>query len=582
MEEQTMIKNLNPRRRICAGFSTLLMFAAYFQAMPIQLAAQSLITRLATIRTSNVKASFRYTPSFPSEGQVVQFADISTGTPTSWQWDFGDGATSTAQNPSHAYLKAGFKKITLIASNSTSSKKTTRTMTVMPAPETASFVYSPTSPVAGQDVQFADTTSGNPTSWQWNFGDGATSTAKNPRHAFAAPAAYLVTLIASNDLSSKKSTETISVASVSSLVASFAYSPTSPAIGQAMQFTDTSTGSPTSWQWNFGDGTMSSAQNPSHTYTTAGSKTVTLTATNSSGSNTATRTVTVSASLAASFSYSPASPAAGQAVQFTDASTGTPTSWQWNFGDGTTSTAQNPSHAFATAGSKTVTLTVTNSSGSNTATRTVPVVAALTAAFSYSPTSPTAGQAVQFTDTSIGTPTLWQWNFGDGATSSAQNPRHVFAAAGSFNVALTIMNASGQDNIDQIISVAAAGTLTASFTYSPASPVIGQAVQFTDTSTGSPSAWQWDFGDGTTATAQNPSHTFATAGSYVVTLIVSNNYGSNTTSQIITVEEEISTSLDIAQIQRDIDAAPDGAVISIPEGTVSGGTAIIINKGITI
>ena len=80
------------------------------------------------------------------------------------------------------------------------------------------------------------------------------------------------------------------------LMAAFTYSPASPSTGQAVQFTDASTGSPTSWNWAFGDGSTSTAQNPSHTYTTAGSQTVTLTATNSSGSTSVNKAITVSES----------------------------------------------------------------------------------------------------------------------------------------------------------------------------------------------------------------------------------------------------------------------------------------------
>jgi PKD repeat protein len=161
----------------------------------------------------------------------------------------------------------------------------------------------------------------------------------------------------------------------STLRASFTCSPVVLNIGQAAQFTDTSTGSPTSWEWNFGDGGTSTAQNPNHSYTTAGYKTVTLTVRNSSGSNNASRILTVVTGLTASFAFSPALPAPGRAVAFTDTSTGSPTSWQWNFGDGGTSTAQNPSHTYAATGSYSVTLIAGNASGSDTTSRTIAVTA---------------------------------------------------------------------------------------------------------------------------------------------------------------------------------------------------------------
>ena len=158
-------------------------------------------------------------------------------------------------------------------------------------------------------------------------------------------------------------------------VASFTGTPTSGTAPLTVNFTDASTGSPTSWSWTFGDGGTSTAQNPSRTYTAAGTYTVALTVANAAGNNTLTRTgyITVTAAGSApvaSFTGTPTTGTAPLAVTFTDASTGSPTSWSWTFGDGGTSTAQNPSHTYAAAGTYTVALTATNAFGNNTMTRT--------------------------------------------------------------------------------------------------------------------------------------------------------------------------------------------------------------------
>jgi PKD repeat protein len=425
--------------------------------------SDSLLSSLASKTSNNLKVSFTYSPRYPVEGQAVQFSDGSTGNAISWQWDFGDGTTSTARNPIHVFTTSGFKRITLAIANGASSKRATRTLTVMPSAAPATFVFSPTTPGPGQTVQFADTTSGSPTSWRWDFGDGATSNAKNPSHVFARTGSYIVALTASNTSSLKQGSQTLSVTSISVLTSAFTFAPASPAVGQAVQFTDTSAGSPTAWSWSFGDGSTSTAQNPGHTYTSAGTKTVSLTVTSSSGSNTTTRAVTVAAALSASFTFAPASPAAGQAVQFTDKSLGTPTLWQWNFNDGTTSSVQNPSHSFTSAGSYSVSLTVMNASGQNSVSQIITVVpaASLAASFTFSPASPVVGQAVQFTDASTGTPTSWQWNFGDGTTSAAKNPSHVFATQGSYSTALIVSNGSSSSSTNNIVSVGYADVITA-------------------------------------------------------------------------------------------------------------------------
>ena len=161
-----------------------------------QARSNSLISSIAEKRANGLKVSFTYSPKYPLAGQPVQFADASTGTPGSWQWDFGDGSGSTERNPVHVYSVAGFRKITLIAADSRTSKKSTKTLTVMPASLQATFVFSPTTPGPGQTVQFTDTTAGDPTSWHWEFGDGTTSTAKDPSHAFIKAGAYTVSLTA--------------------------------------------------------------------------------------------------------------------------------------------------------------------------------------------------------------------------------------------------------------------------------------------------------------------------------------------------------------------------------------------------
>ena len=149
----------------------------------------------------------------------------------------------------------------------------------------------------------------------------------------------------------------------------------SPPLGKtplAVYFEDLSTGEITSWSWDFGDAGTSPAQNPSHTYNTPGTYTVSLTVTGPGGSDTEIKTdyITVTPPApVADFSADPTSGTAPLAVNFTDLSTGSITNWSWNFGDGGTSTEQNPTHTYNTAGTYTVSLTVTGPGGSDTETK---------------------------------------------------------------------------------------------------------------------------------------------------------------------------------------------------------------------
>jgi PKD repeat protein len=238
----------------------------------------------------------------------------------------------------------------------------------------------------------------------------------------------------------------------------------------------------------------------------------------------------------ADFSGSPTSGTAPFTVSFTDSSSGNPTGWSWDFGDGSSSTAQSPSHTYTTPGTYTVKLTATNGSGSDTKTRSDYITvtappAPPTADFSGSPTSGEASLNVSFTDSSTGNPTSWSWDFGDGSSSTAQNPTHTYTKPGSYTVKLTATNAGGSDTAtrtDYITVDPPSAPPTADFSASPTSGNAPLNVAFTDGSTGNPTAWSWDFGDGTSSPEQDPTHTYTAAGTYTVSLTASNAAGPDT------------------------------------------------------
>ncbi len=250
----------------------------------------------------------------------------------------------------------------------------------------ADFSGTPLSGNKPLSVAFTDKSSGSPTTWNWNFGDGNTSTEKSPTHTYYNPGKYDITLTVTNSTGvtdTEKKTGYINVAEVPAPtpvlpVAGFSGTPTSGTAPLTVTFKDESKNAPTSWSWDFGDKTTSSEQNPKHTYNTAGNYIVKLTATNSAGSNTTTKTnyitVTGSSQLqppVVKFWGSRTSGTAPLTVYFTDNSTNTPTSWDWNFGDNTPAgTVKNPKHIYAAKGNYTVTLTASNAGGKGTLTRT--------------------------------------------------------------------------------------------------------------------------------------------------------------------------------------------------------------------
>jgi PKD repeat protein len=216
-------------------------------------------------------------------------------------------------------------------------------------------------------------------------------------------------------------------------------------------------------------------------------------------------------------------------VVFKDLSTGDPTSWNWDFGDGSLSADQTPTHTYDTPGDYTVTLTVSNDTSTAMTSQTVTVGEVSSPKANFTTAQTPGSLEIKFTDTSTGGPNKWTWNFGDGKTGTKQNPRHTYAKAGQYSVKLTVSNAGGEDTHFETITVAKPPTaaFTISYTGTPLE------VKFTDASKGVPATWAWDFGDGATSTKPNPRHTYAKDGTYTVKLTVTNGAGSNTTSMSV-------------------------------------------------
>ena len=164
----------------------------------------------------------------------------------------------------------------------------------------------------------------------------------------------------------------------------------------------------------------------------------------------------------------------------------------------------------------------------------VQAVEALQASFDF--TNSNDNLSVQFRDTSTGGPTSWWWDFGDGQNSSEQHPAHLYAVPGDYVVSLTVSKPGSPDStatnfvtVDEDPEL----VLVASFE----ATVTDRTVQFRDTSTGDPTSWFWDFGDGATSNVQHPKHTYAAYEAYVVVLIVRNSAGEASVSQTVTIED---------------------------------------------
>ncbi|MBL0019117.1 MAG: PKD domain-containing protein [Bacteroidetes bacterium] len=466
---------------------------------------------------------------------TANFTDISTGTgPFTYSWDFGDGSPlSTAQNPSHTYLANGSYTVTLIIDNGVGCQDTL----VVPNAITisalnANFSAAPLQVCVGDPVAFTDLTTGGPLGWDWDFGDGGSSNAQNPSHAYAAPGFYSVELISTRGpgcADTVVQTNLIEVLPIPTANFSAANN-TGCSAPLTVNFTDLSVGA-VSWLWNFGDGNTSNLPSPPHTYTANGTYSVSLTVT---GLNGCTHTVTQNNLVqiippVANFNF--VGIQAGcmpRTINFTNTSTttfGVITTYQWDFGDGSNSNNVSPNHTYTTPGTWTVTLIVTTSGGC-TDTLVMPALISTgpnpQANFSGSPTTVCFGEPISFTDLSTAA-TAWGWTFGDGGTSNVQNPTYTYTAVGCYTVTLVVGNNGCIDSRTRNNYVCVEGSeasFTTSATFACDTPA---TFTFTNTSSGTNLKAYWSFGDGTFDTIPGPVgsvvHVYDSFGVFTVQLI---------------------------------------------------------------
>ncbi|MEW6220865.1 MAG: PKD domain-containing protein [Thermodesulfobacteriota bacterium] len=480
------------------------------------------------------EARFSAAPPTGAAPLAVSFTDASSHA-TAWLWDFGDGSTSAEQHPRHTYQSPGSYAVRLAVTGPGGSAQAggaSLVTALLPAPQ-AGFAAVPAAGTLPLTVAFTDSSTGA-TSWHWDFGDGASSTERQPRHTYSAAGVYPVTLTVTNQDGSAYLTQASCVTvRQPTPVASFQAQPVAGAFPLAVSFTDQSANA-SSWLWDFGDGATSAERHPRHTYATAGAFTVTLTAANPDGSHQkrVADLVTVRhPAPVADFGLAPASGPYPLAVAFQDRSSQA-TGWRWDFGDGATSGEPSPRHTYETPGVYPVTLTVTNPDGSDTTSRAGAVTVlhpAPRADFAAAPLSGLAPLTVSFADSSENALYPW-WELGDGTVSGAAALSHTYAQPGRYQARLTVAGLDGEGSDSRTVEIVALYPAPqAQFAASPSAGVYPLAVRFENQS-GNASSWLWDFGDGFTSTEEQPVHTYTSAGRYTVTLTATNPDGSATWS----------------------------------------------------
>ena len=494
-------------------------------------------------------------------GQTASFTTTVTGgSNISYVWDFGDGTIiNGAAIADHVYASAGSYTVVVTASNnvSTAAANTTMVVTDPPPPDDpiTGLAVAGQSPVAvGSSASFTATVAGGSNiSYSWDFGDGTiVAGGSTISHAYAVAGSYTVSVTASNNVSSDTTSMSVTV---DMPVAGLSVSSNSPIeTGETASFTaSVSAGTNLSYSWDFGDGTVvTGGPTADHVYAAAGSYSVSVTASNGVSADTATTTMVVTdppppddpiTGLAVA-GQSPV--AVGSSAAFTATVTGgTNLSYNWDFGDGTVvAGGSSINHVYAAAGSYTVTVTASNNVGSDSASTNVAVELPVTGLTVSSNSPIETGETASFTASiAAGTSVSYEWDFGDGTVvTGGPTADHIYAAAGSYTVAVTASNG--------ISAQSASTTMVVTDPPPPDDPITGLAVvgqsplavgtsgAFTATISGGTNiSYSWDFGDGTiVAGGSTINHAYAAAGAYTVTVTASNNVGSEIAATSVTVE----------------------------------------------
>ncbi len=477
---------------------------------------------------------------FPASTLLMDSSSVNSGSINSWSWNFDDGNSSILQSPSHSYTNNGTYNVKLLVTTTDGCKDSISKSVNVFAKPVAGFSF--TNECNGTSFPFTNTsTINNPgviTSWNWTFGDNASSTGSSTSHTYSAPGNYNVTLIV-NSSNSCADTIVHQDTVFNNPVVGFTHSDI--CFGDSMHYINTSLvnlpASIATYLWTFGDGgATSNLQTPVHDYSIPGTFNVTLVATTADGcSDAITNAVNAFDAPTAAFTF--INTCLFDSALFTNTTLnptmGTISNWSWDFGDGSplNTVVENPGHLYANSGNYQITL-ISHSSNlgcPDTSKSTITVFPMPVAKFVF--TNVCLYRTMNFYDSSTvsgGTITGWSWDFGDGTSLvTNQNPTHLFTNNGQYSVSLIVTTDNGcKDTIVKNVVVHPLPIVQ----YSTANVCDDSTVFFINSSTISFTdtiqSQIWNLGDNSPLnTNQNISHLYAAAGSYSVKLITVSYFG---------------------------------------------------------
>lgn len=460
-------------------------------------------------------------------GDFVKF-QIAGG--VSYLWDFGDGNTSTEQFPVHAYASEGVYNAQVSATNACG-RVDVLTTKVNISQNNIPFayfnidnfeVYRMDSVYFKNEFQidFGGYIDNN--NYVWNFGDGKSSTLKDPVHVFTTPGEYKVRLEVSNRCGSNHYESMIVVRDKQILCdANFEFSMD----GTEAYFVDQSFGSPSSYEWDFGTGDISKDQNPIYDFGKDGVYYVQLSIYNNSNGcvSSITKKVIIGDVVCdAGFTFIVNNTTG--LVKFTNTSVNG-VEFSWDFGDNQVSNLANPEHQYKSMGIFPVCLSILDAASGCQSTYCTEVIVGsqnpipLKADFSFFVTEDQ--QKVVFRDLSTGNPTQWYWTTGDGKIYNKASFNHNYSKPGVYRVCMVVFNENNKATstiCKQVVVGDPTCQMDSDFDFFIDNSVM--EVKFEDKSKGNPEFWYWTFGDGSSSERKSPKHSYKKEGFYLVTLSI--------------------------------------------------------------
>jgi gliding motility-associated-like protein len=492
--------------------------------------------------------------------KTVQFTNLSIpGGPgtTTYYWDFGNGQTSTLQNPSCTYSTSGNFNVSLIVTNSYGCSQTfikNNYVHTYPKPHSAFTSTTNSSCTVPATVTFNNTSTGA-VSYLWFFGDGQNSTQTSPLHPYTTAGTYTVTLVTTNSNGCKDTLIMPNYVTMGNVDAQYT-SPSSICVNNTIAFTNTSTPGPGNSTWYFGDNTSATGANATHVYSTPGVYNVKLVVNSIGCSDSVTHQITVNPGPTANFTGTPLTGCVPLNVQFTNTSTGA-NSYQWFFGNGQTSTQTNPTGTYTIPNmTYNVMLVATSNNGCIDTQLNVAYVTTIIPVVNMSPT-PWQGCApftTSFTAAGVNVTILtYSWNFGDATPGSTQAvPIHTYTSPGSYIATLTYTTTNGcTGSVTYPVQVGTSPN--ANFSWTPSVICPNDTVTFTNLSTGLPgTTYQWFFGDGESSNLVNPKHAYTQAVGWMTVMLVATSNGCSDTQIVL---QAINVLLPLAQFNYNINCS---------------------------